>query len=256
MITNDLAALQNTVGDRGFVIEGNDVLEEDWQNRLFVLLEDIQNMETEKQQLIQKNYQWALEHTWSKRARIFSNLYLLPNLSIQNTTPITRLLQTEHLNEMTNKPDFIFNYKHKISIEKLLYIGINDGVRVIQLLKNNPYFRNTTVTVLENDISPQSNFYRNVFQEGFIRCFEISNQSLYHFIQQHKKYDCIILSDIHEIQQIQSIYLSYLLCQSQKYIVIYKNQNTLPHIQLFTQQLTNQIDIIEENEQLIVLQTK
>ena len=42
----------------------------------------------------------------------------------------------------------------------------------------------------------------------------------------------------------------------EKYIVIYKNQNTLPHIQLFTQQLTNHIDIIEENEQLIVLQTK
>ena len=256
VITNDLAALQNTVGDRGFIIPGYNVLEDEWQNRLFSLLENIQNLQNEKQQLIQKNYEWAIEHTWSNRARIFSDTYLLPYLSrSQNilSSP-ARLLQLENTNPIEHKPDFIFNYKHKIHIEKLLYIGVGNANSIIQLLKNNIYYRNSTVTVLQNDIQLQTDFYRNIFQEGFLRCFEILNKNLYDMVLENKHYDCIILSPSHPIHQIQSIYLSYLLCKTNKYMIIYKHENTLPFIQDYVQQLSQKINILEENSQLIVLQ--
>jgi hypothetical protein len=74
-ITNNLAALQNTVGDRGVSIEG-DVTTEEWQEKALNAIVDILNNPERKQELINKNYEWAKEHTWEKRATTFYNQFL------------------------------------------------------------------------------------------------------------------------------------------------------------------------------------
>ena len=68
-ITNDLAALQNTVGNRGAIIKG-DASTKEWQEKsletLFYYMDEKNLME--KQELIETNYEWACELTWKNRA--------------------------------------------------------------------------------------------------------------------------------------------------------------------------------------------
>jgi FkbM family methyltransferase len=80
VITNDLAALQNTVGNRGVVIKG-DVTSEEWQQNALQEIIHILSQENDykKQQLIQKNYEWALQHTWQGRAIDFVVKYIEQN---------------------------------------------------------------------------------------------------------------------------------------------------------------------------------
>ncbi len=75
VITNDLAALQNTVGNRGIVIQGDSTTDE-WQKKtLQIMVSSLQNNSL-KQHLIQQNYEWALSHSWENRAKEFIQLYL------------------------------------------------------------------------------------------------------------------------------------------------------------------------------------
>lgn len=75
-ITNDLAALRYTIGDRGIVIEGDSEIE-DWQDRVIKKLEKIKSGEINTQELIQKNYEWAKNITWEARAKFFIEEYVL-----------------------------------------------------------------------------------------------------------------------------------------------------------------------------------
>jgi GR25 family glycosyltransferase involved in LPS biosynthesis/predicted O-methyltransferase YrrM len=66
-ITNDLAALQNTVGDRGIVIPGDANLEE-WQQLAFSKICEALDNPRSVRSLIERNYNWALKHSWKDRA--------------------------------------------------------------------------------------------------------------------------------------------------------------------------------------------
>uniref|UniRef100_A0A6C0HF63 Glycosyltransferase 2-like domain-containing protein n=1 Tax=viral metagenome TaxID=1070528 RepID=A0A6C0HF63_9ZZZZ len=77
VISNDLAALQNTVGDRGDVIPG-DATTPEWKQEAFRrICEYFDNPDSEKaKRLIQKNYEWALTHSWKDRANDLITNYL------------------------------------------------------------------------------------------------------------------------------------------------------------------------------------
>jgi hypothetical protein len=77
VITNDLAALQNTVGDRGDIILG-DATTPEWKQEAFRrICEYFDNPNSQKaQNLIQKNYEWALTHSWKDRVKDLLNNYL------------------------------------------------------------------------------------------------------------------------------------------------------------------------------------
>ena len=76
-VTNDLAALQNTVADRGVVIKG-DPMTPEWKEsalqQLFYYM-DLQN-NSHKQELIHKNYEWAKELTWKNQANRLLTQYI------------------------------------------------------------------------------------------------------------------------------------------------------------------------------------
>jgi glycosyltransferase involved in cell wall biosynthesis len=74
-ITNNLAALQNTVGDRGVSIEG-DVITKEWQEKALNAIVDVLTNPAYKKELVDKNYEWSQEHTWKKRAVKFYDTYL------------------------------------------------------------------------------------------------------------------------------------------------------------------------------------
>jgi hypothetical protein len=77
-ITNGLAALQNTVANRGFCIEG-DASTVEWQEKALVALFYIIENKKEKEKLIELNYNWASKLSWKNQANKLSNDFLLKN---------------------------------------------------------------------------------------------------------------------------------------------------------------------------------
>lgn len=73
VVTNNLAALENTVADRGIVVKG-DANTKEWQSVALQALFEVSDKE--KKQLVEKNYEWACTHGWDARAREFSEMYL------------------------------------------------------------------------------------------------------------------------------------------------------------------------------------
>jgi len=71
VISNNLAALQETVGDRGIIVEGNPY-ELEWQIRCLEKLKFIMNSQNLKNTLLEKNYQWAMERSWKAQTEKFS----------------------------------------------------------------------------------------------------------------------------------------------------------------------------------------
>lgn len=67
-ISSDLAALQNTVGDRGILISG-DPMTEEWQDKAIQALSDCLAHPERVRACIQRNRQWAEHHTWERQAQ-------------------------------------------------------------------------------------------------------------------------------------------------------------------------------------------
>jgi glycosyltransferase involved in cell wall biosynthesis len=74
VISNDLAALKETVGDRGFIVEGDPNTEE-WQTRC---IDTLFNLKL-KEELIEKNYQWSKKLTWDNQTEILLKKIYLKN---------------------------------------------------------------------------------------------------------------------------------------------------------------------------------
>ena len=65
VISNNLAALSETVGDRGLVVQG-DASTQEWQDRV---IKEFKNLTPEfKQQKIEINYDWSKKLTWENQA--------------------------------------------------------------------------------------------------------------------------------------------------------------------------------------------
>jgi hypothetical protein len=78
MITSDLAALSETVGDRGIIIPG-DASTDLWQNKAYDTICDIIEGKTEVTNLINKNYEWIKERSYKKVVDEFKNKYIYEN---------------------------------------------------------------------------------------------------------------------------------------------------------------------------------
>jgi len=66
-VTNGLAALQNTVGDRGICIEG-DASKPEWQEKALFELFSIMEDKTKREELIERNHAWASCLSWKSQA--------------------------------------------------------------------------------------------------------------------------------------------------------------------------------------------
>jgi len=88
-ITNDLAALEDTVGPRGICIPG-DVLTNDWQQAAFLQICNALDNPAFTDQLIEQNFHWALHHSWENQALFLLNNYInFDTVIVQDTENIT-----------------------------------------------------------------------------------------------------------------------------------------------------------------------
>jgi glycosyltransferase involved in cell wall biosynthesis len=75
-ITNGLAALQNTVGNRGICIEG-DASTPEWQEKALFELFSIMEDKTKREEVIEFNHKWASTLSWESQAEKLTKEHLL-----------------------------------------------------------------------------------------------------------------------------------------------------------------------------------
>ena len=116
-ITNDLAALQDTVGSRGIVIPGDSSCQE-WQDAAFAKICDVLDNPSSPliSNLIEQNYSWALNHSWKDRANDLLTNFIYKNNSTSTSTSTSN---NENIKmTITEKPD---SFK---MIDKVYYINL------------------------------------------------------------------------------------------------------------------------------------
>jgi len=80
VITDDLAALQNTVGDRGIVIPGDPNTDQWKEQALQEVFKFLENREDPLyNDYITRNYEWARKLTWENQANELIDKYILKN---------------------------------------------------------------------------------------------------------------------------------------------------------------------------------
>lgn len=127
-ITNDLAALRDTVGDRGIIIPG-DASWEGWQDAAFKkICEVFDNRGGGGADItdtyVDKNYQWALGHSWEKRTRVLLNNFILKQHEhIQEYNVTTNNHEVENTDSVELTITEIIDNPLK-EIDKIFYINL------------------------------------------------------------------------------------------------------------------------------------
>jgi len=174
-ITNKLAALQNTVGDRGISILG-DASTTEWKQEAIDtvsnVIKDIQNGNVKKyQDLIQTNYEWAKKMTWENQAIDFINKYLPDNfimsgnlLGWTHNIPHNSL---KHISELLEN-----NFKNKKA--NILEIGTYAGNSIIKMLELLPDSNATVIDRWEDYVEQNKTKYMKRIENIFHRNIKIA----------------------------------------------------------------------------------
>lgn len=83
-ITNGLGALEDTVGDRGYLIESANIYEK--EEEVEKLLDFLVNQKDKQKELVEKNYAWAMSLTWKGQAEKLLESLVLSTLGSNNVS--------------------------------------------------------------------------------------------------------------------------------------------------------------------------
>jgi predicted O-methyltransferase YrrM len=128
VVCSDLAALQNTVGDRGVVV-GGDPMSPEWQQRVLERLFELRV--DEKERLVETNRVWASGLTWEGQANLLLEQYLKPNL-------ITVADMYNWTHDVPTGSRVLFEQmlrRHTGTGTRLLEIGTYAGTSLVEMLR-------------------------------------------------------------------------------------------------------------------------
>jgi hypothetical protein len=217
VVTNDLAALQTTVGDRGVIIKGLPDSVEWFDTAIDKLFEILANP-AKKRELIEKNYAWVCKYSWEQRANEMLQTYLLPGSSVKASDETTKLGDGLAYDGMYNWTNDVpegsrfesiiqyFNYTHKSVPTKVLAYT---GTSLINIVKMIPNSRGVAIEesgaitekIEENQI--MNSFISNVNKSGlkdrvtYIR--QDSTTALIEMVKTDDKYDFIYVGASHTL---------------------------------------------------------
>ena len=202
VITNDLAALKNTVNG-GIMIPGE--INDDWKNKalheIFIYFDNRDN-EIYKN-LINQNYLWASKYTWEDRAKKLQN-YIINNFrgSIDEYLSYNKFLIKNDNNFLLKIKQIFSNYTQKI---KILQIG-NPILPIYDFLHIIPNSNRLVLIDWDHDIKYQSdtkNFHSDEILQviegctlSFLRNMLINNETynlIYIDISKYLEYDLYII---------------------------------------------------------------
>lgn len=218
VITNELAALQNTVGNRGCVIKGDPTTEE-WQQKaleqvFFYMYPENRDL---KDKLINDNYEWASTLSWENQANKLLTEYILPNSVIEykgmyNWTNDLPVGEKQPFLEVINY--FNQSFPKVLLREKInvLEIGSYTGVSLINIIKLIPNSVGIGVdmwssygenNLLENmdALDVEKSFYKNIKTFGLENRItglkSDSTDALLNFIKGGTTFDFIYVDGSH-----------------------------------------------------------
>lgn len=217
-VTTNLAALNNTVGDRGILIEGTPNSEHWVDNaiqKLFSTLKDT----VLKEKLIESNYNWVSKITWKQRADEMMEKYLS-----------THYLEYRGMYNWTNDVPqgsknvfesvihhFIKTHPSLIQCEyKILEIGTFTGTSLIKIVEMIPgskgkgidtwtnYNENENLTLSRiEETQVMKSFFTNVIKSGLetriVGVKQESTNALLNMIKMGDKYDFIYVDGSHKL---------------------------------------------------------
>lgn len=210
VITNDLAALQNTVGDRGVIIKG-DPMNIEWQkqalNEIYKYIE--KNDEKNKQELIDRNYEWAKGLTWQNQATKLWAEYIKPIESYSkqdNNLIFMTLFCNEKYVELLNK--LLYSLYRYGNLDKNTHILIYTSTYLKKIIEETvKWLKYFTIKFCINDsISTKVQACKSRFD-----LFNLSGVNSYNNIL-YLDTDIVINSDINSVFQIcqeDKLYASY-----------------------------------------------
>jgi predicted O-methyltransferase YrrM/tetratricopeptide (TPR) repeat protein len=125
-VTNNLAALEDTVGDRGVITHGSP-LEEHWQEETLSKLFQYMDGTLSKDSLVEKNYTWSKTLTWSGQAQKLLDFagYLYYHGMYNWTNDVPESSKQDMLSVLEKLPEK----------SKVLEIGTFVGTSVIEILE-------------------------------------------------------------------------------------------------------------------------
>jgi SAM-dependent methyltransferase len=228
VITNDLAALKNTVSDRGIIIKG-DASQDEWQQKALIELKkylepEINNLKKEfYSDLIQQNYEWASSLSWESQSNKLLNEYILKeNLDYKGMYNWTNDLPFGHKKYFLEIIDYFNNnYQKVLNSEKIkvLEIGTYTGISLINIVKLIPNSIgygldrwtnflevniNKNVEILQNidELQVENSFYKNIKVAGLQdKIYAIKGDSfeiLLGLVNENNKFDFIYVDGSHK----------------------------------------------------------
>ena len=223
VITNNLAALQNTVGQRGVIIKG-DATEIEWQEKALIKIKkylDPVNIKL-KNDLIKNNYEWASTMCWESRANKLLREYILQEkLEYKGMYNWTNDLPFGHKQYFLDAIEYFNNHyaKNKTENIKVLEIGTYTGISLINIVKLIPnsiglgldkwtnYIEgdeNKKVDILDNidELGIEASFYKNIAVSGLEdRIKGIKGDSyevLFDMLRDNERFDFIYVDGSHK----------------------------------------------------------
>ena len=217
VITNDLAALQNTVGHRGVIIKG-DTRDAKWRDRALIKIKkylDPENVHL-KNELIERNYEWASKLSWDSQAKKLLDEHILQEkLEYKGMYNWTNDLPVGHKQYFLDAIDYFNNNYAKVLnrvTPKILEIGTYTGISLINIVKLIPnsigfgidkWTNYHEIELLENmdELQIESSFYKNISIEGLEERIKgikgDSNKILFQMIMNKEMYDFIYIDGSH-----------------------------------------------------------
>jgi len=215
-ITNNLAALQNSVGHRGVVIKG-DPTEKEWQEKALEKIKkylDPANIEL-KNELIERNYEWASSLSWKNRAKQLLDDYIIPISKYEYKCMYnwTDDLPVDHKKYFLEAIDYFNkNYNCDTLPVKVLEVGTYTGISLIHILQLIPnsvgvgvdkWCNYNETELLENidELKIKDSFYKNIKTAGLeerIQGIEgDSYEILFEMLKENRTFDFIYIDGSH-----------------------------------------------------------
>jgi hypothetical protein len=222
VITNDLAALQNTVGDRGVIIKG-DPKEILWQETALTEIKKYMDPQNNalKNELIKKNYDWASTLSWESQAnKLLQEYILLDQLEYKGIYNWTNDLPFGHKKYFLEAIDYFNNnFKQNREHVKVLEVGTYTGISLINIVKLIPkslgygidkwsnYVEgdvNNKVDILDNmdELAIEASFYKNIETSGLKERIQgikgDSYEVLFKMVKEGEMFDFIYIDGSHK----------------------------------------------------------
>lgn len=186
IISTPLAALTETVDSRGFLVEGNPLTNE-WQTKVIELISNLFDGKYSEcvNEIVEKNYRWALSLEWENRANDFLNIlknnYILHRNSISFVDKVNFEIES-----------FLRSKKYK----NILVIGDKYGVATEHFLTKFPDC-NVKLIVPNND---SSSFMKENLTYHAKSRYDISTnlpfRCVMSLIRNEEKFDLVFLNEL------------------------------------------------------------